>query len=105
MLSSVLLVPALAASVFAAPTFPSINTDAALPGSITVMSDYFNMLADKVQQSRLMSDVAVCDLSKAAVPTRMSPFHFPPPPAAAQGISSHFTDSLGSPHAWRRSEP
>ena len=78
MLSSVLLVPALAASVFAAPTFPSLNTDAALPGSITVMSDYFNMLADKVQQSRLMSDVAVCDLSKAAVPTRMSPFPLSP---------------------------
>ena len=85
MLSSVLLVPVLAASVFAAPTFPSINTDATLPESISVMSDYFNLLADKVQQSRLMSDVAACDLSKAVLPTSRSPFlspRLPLPPRA-----------------------
>ncbi len=73
MLSSTLLVPALAATVFAAPVYPALNTDAAMPGNIDTMSEYFNMLADKVQQSRFMSEVAVCDLSKAVLPTGTSP--------------------------------
>jgi hypothetical protein len=65
--ASILLVAALGASVHAAPTFPNLNVNAAMPGSIDTVSSYFNMLAEKVQQSRMMSDMPVCDLSKASM--------------------------------------
>jgi hypothetical protein len=67
--SSFFLVAALAAGALAAPVYPDLNTDAALPGAEDTMSQYFNMLADKIQQSRMMSATPVCDLSRAVLPT------------------------------------
>ncbi|KAH8888783.1 hypothetical protein GQ53DRAFT_748689 [Thozetella sp. PMI_491] len=69
MLATLLTVSALAAGALAAPVYPELNVDAAMPGGIDTMSQYFNMLADKVQQSRLMSQAPVCDLSRAVLPT------------------------------------
>ncbi|KAK5656160.1 hypothetical protein OQA88_4920 [Cercophora sp. LCS_1] len=80
MYASTLLLTALgASSVFAAPVFPDLNLAAALPGNIDTMSEYFGMLASKVQQSRLMSEAPVCDLSKATVE--------PPLPPVSEGLT------------------
>ncbi|KAJ9142787.1 malate dehydrogenase [Pleurostoma richardsiae] len=82
MRSSILLVSALAASAFAAPTYPSFNVNSALPGDVKVISDYFNMLAHKVQEGRSMSLAPVCDLSKAVQPTSS-----PSLPAVTTGLT------------------
>jgi len=66
--ASVILASALGAAVLAAPVFPDLNMDAAMPHDISIVTDYFNMLAQKVQESRLMSTAPVCDLSRAQLP-------------------------------------
>jgi hypothetical protein len=67
--SSIFLSSALSAlAVMAAPTWPSLNPGAALPGASQSVSDYFNMLAQKVQQGRQMSSAPVCDLSTVELP-------------------------------------
>ena len=58
----------MAASVYAAPTYPPLNFDAAKPGSMDSVSEYFNMLAAKVQAGRQMSVAPVCELSNAVMP-------------------------------------
>ncbi|GKT48872.1 uncharacterized protein ColSpa_09053 [Colletotrichum spaethianum] len=63
-----LLVPALASIALAAPTYPTLNLQAALPGSIEHISEYFNMLATKVQATRYLSTAPVCDISAANMP-------------------------------------
>ncbi|OHW96665.1 malate dehydrogenase [Colletotrichum incanum] len=63
-----LLVPALVSLALAAPTYPTLNLQAALPGSIEHISEYFNMLATKVQATRYLSSAPVCDLSAAKMP-------------------------------------
>ncbi|KAI3535052.1 malate dehydrogenase [Colletotrichum abscissum] len=65
---STLLVPALASLALAAPTYPTLNLQAALPGSIEQISEYFNMLATKVQATKYLSTAPVCDLSTAKLP-------------------------------------
>lgn len=65
---STLLVPALASLALAAPTYPTLNLQAALPGSIEQISEYFNMLANKVQATKYLSTAPVCDLSTAKLP-------------------------------------
>jgi hypothetical protein len=66
--ASIIVASTLAAAVVAAPVFPDLNMDAAMPGDINVVSDYFNMLAQKVQESRFMATAPVCDLSAAQLP-------------------------------------
>ncbi|TKW52478.1 hypothetical protein CTA1_7282 [Colletotrichum tanaceti] len=66
--SSSLLVPGLVSLALAAPTYPTLNLQAALPGSIEHISEYFNMLAAKVQAARYLSAAPVCDLSAAKLP-------------------------------------
>jgi hypothetical protein len=79
MRSSVLLTSALgAAAVVAAPVYPQLNLDAAAPGGLERMSDYFNMLALKVQAHRYMSEAPVCDLSRATLPAAAAA-GLPPP--------------------------
>ncbi len=69
MRSSFSLLAALGAvTVMTAPTYPSFSLDAAMPGGLQCVSDYFNMLAEKVQNHRWMSQHPVCDISKAALP-------------------------------------
>jgi hypothetical protein len=74
MRSSILLAPALAAVTYAAPTYPQLNMDAAMPSGLEVMSDYFNMLAEKVQANRYMSSAPLCEMSKVSMPAG----EFPP---------------------------
>ncbi|KAF9870817.1 malate dehydrogenase [Colletotrichum karsti] len=62
---SSLLLPTLASLALAAPTYPILNLNAALPGNIEDISEYFNMLANKVQALRYLSAEPICDLSKA----------------------------------------
>lgn len=69
MLLSTALVPLGAAIVLAAPVLPDFNAEA--PGSLQCVSDYFNLLAEKVQNLRFMSAEPVCDLSKAVLPEGM----------------------------------
>ena len=66
--ASVIVASALGAAVLAAPVYPDLNMDAAMPGDINIVSDYFNMLAQKVQESRSMAFAPVCDLSAAHLP-------------------------------------
>ncbi|KAH8652500.1 hypothetical protein BX600DRAFT_553870 [Xylariales sp. PMI_506] len=66
-----------ACTVMAAPTWPSLNLNAVQPGSLETVSDYFNMLAQKVQQSRTMSTAPVCDLSKAVMAQAPTPLPSP----------------------------
>ncbi|KAI0124378.1 hypothetical protein BJ170DRAFT_639192 [Xylariales sp. AK1849] len=80
MRSSVLLASALGVTtITAAPTWPALNLNAAMPGSLQSVSAYFNMLAQKVQESRSMAEAPVCDLSKASMP--VAPVALPPPSA------------------------
>ncbi|GAB1314884.1 Malate dehydrogenase [Madurella fahalii] len=63
---SLLLASALGVSVWAAPAFP--NIEAIVPDNIQALSEYFNLLASKVQESRGMAMAPVCDLSAVALP-------------------------------------
>jgi hypothetical protein len=65
---STILVTAFAAISCAAPTFPQVNLDAADPKGVEAISEYFNLLASKVQASRLMSAAPICDMSRAQMP-------------------------------------
>jgi hypothetical protein len=64
--ASLFLVSTLAASVWAAPTYPKITEDAA--DSIQSVSEYFNLLASKVQESRSWAAPPACDLSSVSLP-------------------------------------
>jgi len=77
MRASTLLLSVLGSTVFAAPTFPDVNMDAVKPAGVDSLSEYFTMLAAKVQQSRMMAAVPLCDLSKAVLPQVSPPL--PPP--------------------------
>lgn len=68
MRTSTVLISALAAAVHAAPTYPQLNMDAAMPNGLEVMSEYFNMLAEKVQANKYMSSAPTCDLARAVMP-------------------------------------
>ncbi|OLN97425.1 hypothetical protein CCHL11_01193 [Colletotrichum chlorophyti] len=65
---STTLLPALASMSYAAPAYPSLNPQTALPGTIEHISEYFNMLATKVQATRYLSSAPDCDLSTAKLP-------------------------------------
>jgi hypothetical protein len=66
--ASLFFLSALGASVWAAPTYPRIDADASVPDSIRTVSEYFNLLATKVRESRLQDAVPVCDLSHLSLP-------------------------------------
>ncbi|KAK4114918.1 hypothetical protein N656DRAFT_767044 [Canariomyces notabilis] len=72
---SLLLLSALGASVWAAPAFPKV--EAVVPENIRAISDYMNMLASKVQESRGLASPPVCDLSKVSLPEAAA--GLPPP--------------------------
>ncbi|KAK3325322.1 hypothetical protein B0H66DRAFT_599489 [Apodospora peruviana] len=66
--ASILLLSALGASVFAAPVAPDAGLAARMPDGIESLSEYFNMLAARTQDVKLMDRAPVCDLSKATLP-------------------------------------
>ncbi|KAL7625549.1 hypothetical protein AAE478_004769 [Parahypoxylon ruwenzoriense] len=78
MYASTLLISFLGAStVIAAPTWPTLNWDAAKPDGLETVSEYFNMLAQKVELGKLMSVAPVCDLSKAQMDVAPEPLAAP----------------------------
>ncbi|KAI0169498.1 hypothetical protein GGR52DRAFT_469784 [Hypoxylon sp. FL1284] len=80
MYASTLLVSFLGASaVIAAPTWPAINWDAAKTDGLDTVSEYFNMLAQKIEIGKLMSAAPVCDLSKAQMSAAPEPLSPPSP--------------------------
>lgn len=62
----------MASLALTAPTYPALNLKAALPGGMEDISDYFNMLANKVQALKHLSMEPICDLSMARMITRES---------------------------------
>ncbi|KAI1768705.1 hypothetical protein GGR53DRAFT_347846 [Hypoxylon sp. FL1150] len=80
MYASTLLVSLLGTStVFAAPTWPAFNWDAAKPDGLATVSEYFNMLAQKIEVGKLMATAPVCNLSAAQMATAPQPLD---PPSA-----------------------
>ncbi|KAK4241117.1 protein CASP [Achaetomium macrosporum] len=77
--ASLLFLSALGASVWAAPTYPRIDADASVPDNIRTVSEYFNLLATKVRESRLLDAVPVCDLSHLPLPAAASGLPSPSP--------------------------
>ncbi|KAK9774279.1 hypothetical protein AB5N19_13698 [Seiridium cardinale] len=83
MRSSIALTTALGAiATLAAPTWPSLNENAVQPGALATVSEYFNMLAAKVQESRSMAVAPVCDLSTVQMPEAPVPL-----PAVSAGLT------------------
>ncbi|KAI1133846.1 hypothetical protein F5Y05DRAFT_276926 [Hypoxylon sp. FL0543] len=81
MYASTLLVSLLGAStVIAAPTWPAVNWDAAKTDGLETVSEYFNMLAQKVEWGKSMAAAPVCDLSKAQMPVAPVQPLLPPSP-------------------------
>lgn len=69
MRASSIFLPALCASVFAAPVYPDLNVKAAMPDdAMSDISQYFNMLAQKTQEGRQMAAAPACDMSLAKLP-------------------------------------
>ncbi|KAI1342233.1 hypothetical protein F5Y15DRAFT_413498 [Xylariaceae sp. FL0016] len=78
MLPSILLVSALSAtSVLAAPKWPTINWNAASTDGMATVSEYFNLLAQKVEAGKMLSEAPVCDLTKASMPNSPVPLELP----------------------------
>ncbi|RYP18589.1 hypothetical protein DL765_003874 [Monosporascus sp. GIB2] len=66
-----------ATTIVAAPTWPQLNVNAALMDGIETVSEYFSMLAGKVEAGKHMMAAPVCDLSKAQMPLAPTPLGGP----------------------------
>lgn len=68
---STVLVSAFAVAVSAAPTFPTLNIkDVINPeDTLVALSEYFNLLASKVQLAKILSQAPTCDVATAKMPT------------------------------------
>lgn len=62
---------AFAVAVSAAPTFPNLNIkDVVNPAdTLEALSEYFNLLASKVQLAKVLSQAPTCDVTTAKMPT------------------------------------
>ncbi|KAI1183810.1 hypothetical protein F5B17DRAFT_434244 [Nemania serpens] len=58
-----------ASAVFAAPTWPQVNSELARSFGQDVVSEYFNLLAQKTSAVKHQASALVCDVSKAHMPT------------------------------------
>ncbi|KAL2259596.1 hypothetical protein VTK26DRAFT_6686 [Humicola hyalothermophila] len=75
--ASLLLLSGLIASAWAAPAFPQVVPEVVVPKSVQAISEYFNLLAGKVQESRQLGFAPTCDLSSVSLPAGAS--GLPPP--------------------------
>ncbi|KAH8161369.1 hypothetical protein CIB48_g6877 [Xylaria polymorpha] len=84
MYGSTILVTLLGASstVFAAPAWPQLKSELANTVGLDAVSDYFNLVAQKVDAAKLLSFVPACDISKAQLPTLSTS----PLPSPAEGV-------------------
>ncbi|KAI8627709.1 hypothetical protein F5Y19DRAFT_440949 [Xylariaceae sp. FL1651] len=68
-----------ASTALAAPAWPQLTHDVATPTAQSIVSEYFNLLAQKVDAGKNLAQAPVCDLSKAQLPTvSVSPLPTPP---------------------------
>lgn len=76
---STVLASSLALSAYAAPAYPNFDIKNAInPGdSFESLSEYFNLLATRVQLAKVLSSPPICDISKAVMP--VAPVALPPP--------------------------
>lgn len=58
----------LAVAATAAPTFPILDLEDDSVRATESLSDYFNLIASKVQAARTLSSAPICDLSRAHMP-------------------------------------
>ncbi|CRK34590.1 hypothetical protein BN1708_006425 [Verticillium longisporum] len=79
---STFLAPALAGMVLAAPRYPELEGDNTPPRSMEAMSEYFTLLASKVQASRYTTRAPSCDLSQARMPIAPEPL-----PPVSEGLT------------------
>lgn len=93
MRASTFLVTALSATVYAAPVFPDFNVLPATQEKVDTMTEYFTMLARKVQQGKMMSAAPICDLSKAVMPQDVEP---PLPPPSEGLVLKHVAIGRGT---------
>ncbi|KAI2643310.1 hypothetical protein GGS21DRAFT_8928 [Xylaria nigripes] len=56
-------------AVLAAPTWPHVNWGNIKSDGHDAISEYFNLLAEKITASKFLEQAPVCDLSKAKMPT------------------------------------
>jgi hypothetical protein len=68
MLSKIWAVSALCAVALSAPTLTYSSGAAERPAEMEVLSEYFQMLASKVQAGRNMAQAPVCNLNNAVLP-------------------------------------
>jgi hypothetical protein len=72
--ASILLAGALSASLIAAaPTWPQLNQGAIDTDGAETISEYFNLLASKVEAGQNMGVAPTCDLTRAELPQCMTP--------------------------------
>lgn len=71
-----------ASAVFAAPTWPQLKSGLANSIGHEAVSEYFNLLAQKIDTAKLSSFAPTCDMSKAQMPTLSTD----PLPSPASGL-------------------
>lgn len=98
MRASSIILSALGASVFAAPVYPDLNLKAAMPDdAMNDISQYFNMLAQKTQEGRQMSQAPACDMSAAKLPVACKPFQTRQPPLSLRAEKGRLTHKCQPP--------
>lgn len=67
---STILASTLAVFASAAPTFPDLNIKEVVNADDTLdsLSEYFNLLATRVQLAKVLTEAPICDVSKAQMP-------------------------------------
>lgn len=67
---STILASTLAVAVSAAPTFPQLNLKEVLnpDDTLSSLSEYFNLLATRVQLAKVQSKPPTCDVTQARMP-------------------------------------
>lgn len=68
MRTTTLLSALCAATALAAPAYPELNVNAATPSSADDLSQYFNLLAQKISSGRQMATSPVCNIANAVLP-------------------------------------
>lgn len=98
---STTLLPVLSAVALAAPQFPVLNVQGAIPDDgLVTLSEYFNLLVQKIQANKAMSNAPVCDLKNAKMAVA-SPEPLPEPAeghtvkhvAIGRGIQNYTCDA------------
>ncbi|KAI0491214.1 hypothetical protein F4859DRAFT_460708 [Xylaria cf. heliscus] len=84
MYGSTILVALLGASstAYAAPAWPQLRSELANTVGLDAVSEYFNLVANKVDAAKLLSLVPACDISNAQLPTLSTN----PLPSPAEGV-------------------